>query len=63
MQMRTSCLLASYHVTFTFPVQDGQIDYGEFAAMMRKGNGGVGRRTMRKTLKLGEALGVHQSKE
>ncbi|RRT67724.1 hypothetical protein B296_00021801 [Ensete ventricosum] len=26
---------------------DGQIDYGEFAAMMRKGNGGIGRRTMR----------------
>lgn len=25
-------------------VQDGQIDYGEFAAMMRKGNGGIGRR-------------------
>ncbi|KAL5704190.1 non-specific serine/threonine protein kinase [Ranunculus cassubicifolius] len=29
---------------------DGQIDYGEFAAMMRKGNGGVGRRTMRNNL-------------
>nr|ABK79680.2 calcium-dependent protein kinase 2 [Rubia cordifolia] len=40
---------------------DGQIDYGEFAAMMRKGNGGVGRRTMRKTLKLGEALGAFQT--
>ncbi|CAL9086450.1 unnamed protein product [Musa acuminata var. zebrina] len=26
---------------------DGQIDYSEFAAMMRKGNGGIGRRTMR----------------
>ncbi|KAK9164752.1 hypothetical protein Syun_005654 [Stephania yunnanensis] len=26
---------------------DGRIDYGEFVAMMRKGNGGVGRRTMR----------------
>lgn len=39
-------------------VQDGQIDYGEFAAMMRKGNGGVGRRTMRSTINLGEALGL-----
>ncbi|CAF2339087.1 unnamed protein product [Brassica napus] len=31
---------------------DGQIDYGEFVAMMRKGNGNVGisRRTMRNTL-------------
>ncbi|PIA47248.1 hypothetical protein AQUCO_01400140v1 [Aquilegia coerulea] len=29
---------------------DGQIDYSEFAAMMRKGNGGVGRRTMRNNL-------------
>ncbi|KAK4417449.1 Calcium-dependent protein kinase SK5 [Sesamum alatum] len=37
---------------------DGQIDYGEFAAMMRKGNGGVGRRTMRKTINLGQALGL-----
>ncbi|KAA8522635.1 hypothetical protein F0562_013004 [Nyssa sinensis] len=37
---------------------DGQIDYGEFAAMMRKGNGGIGRRTMRSNLNLGEALGV-----
>ncbi|CAH9109947.1 unnamed protein product [Cuscuta europaea] len=36
---------------------DGQIDYGEFAAMMRNGNGGVGRRTMRNTLNLREALG------
>eukprot|EP00268_Persea_americana_P006895 TRINITY_DN1249_c0_g1_i10.p1 TRINITY_DN1249_c0_g1~~TRINITY_DN1249_c0_g1_i10.p1 ORF type:complete len:532 (+),score=109.88 TRINITY_DN1249_c0_g1_i10:104-1597(+) len=38
---------------------DGQIDYSEFAAMMRKGNaGGVGRRTMRNSLNLhlGEAL-------
>ncbi|KAH0682865.1 hypothetical protein KY289_020617 [Solanum tuberosum] len=43
---------------------DGQIDYGEFAAMMRKGNsGGVGRRTMRNTLNLGEALGIVDSKE
>lgn len=42
-------------------MQDGQIDYGEFAAMMRKGNGGVGRRTMRGNFSLGEALGVTQN--
>ncbi|XP_068662083.1 calcium-dependent protein kinase 24-like [Aristolochia californica] len=37
---------------------DGQIDYSEFAAMMRKGNGGVGRRTMTNSLNfnLGDAL-------
>lgn len=43
---------------FVYLLQDGQIDYGEFAAMMRKGNGGIGRRTMRKTINLGEALGL-----
>ncbi|XP_059453522.1 calcium-dependent protein kinase SK5-like isoform X2 [Corylus avellana] len=37
---------------------DGQIDFGEFAAMMRKGNGGIGRRTMRSKLNLGDALGL-----
>ncbi|KAK8652631.1 hypothetical protein V6N13_126658 [Hibiscus sabdariffa] len=37
---------------------DGQIDYGEFAAMMRKGNGGIGRRTMRRTMNLGDAFGL-----
>ncbi|MBA0873039.1 hypothetical protein Goshw_025734 [Gossypium schwendimanii] len=37
---------------------DGQIDYGEFAAMMRKGNGAIGRRTMRRTINLGDAFGV-----
>ncbi|KAL3829410.1 hypothetical protein ACJIZ3_018212 [Penstemon smallii] len=37
---------------------DGQIDYAEFAAMMRKGNGGIGRRTMRKTINLGQAFGL-----
>ncbi|KMZ58326.1 Calcium-dependent protein kinase [Zostera marina] len=38
---------------------DGQIDYSEFAAMMRMGNGGIGRRTMRNNLNanLGEVLG------
>ncbi|XP_058089046.1 calcium-dependent protein kinase 24-like isoform X2 [Magnolia sinica] len=37
---------------------DGQIDYSEFAAMMRKGNGGIGRRTMKNSLNinLGDAL-------
>ncbi|MQM07906.1 hypothetical protein Taro_040751 [Colocasia esculenta] len=37
---------------------DGQIDYGEFAAMMRKGNGGIGRKTMRNTIRfnLGDVL-------
>ncbi|CAA7405251.1 unnamed protein product [Spirodela intermedia] len=37
---------------------DGQIDYSEFAAMMRTGNGGIGRKTMRNTLRvnLGDAL-------
>ncbi|GLJ39874.1 hypothetical protein SUGI_0815450 [Cryptomeria japonica] len=29
---------------------DGRIDYNEFVAMMRKGNGGIGRRTMRNSL-------------
>lgn len=37
---------------------DGQIDYGEFAAMMRKGNGGIGRRTMTRTINLGDAFGL-----
>ncbi|KAI4336435.1 hypothetical protein L6164_014964 [Bauhinia variegata] len=37
---------------------DGQIDYGEFAAMMRKGNGGIGRRTMKSTLNLRDAFGL-----
>ncbi|XP_060212326.1 calcium-dependent protein kinase SK5-like [Lycium barbarum] len=43
---------------------DGQIDYGEFSAMMRKGTGGgVGRRTIRNALNLGEALGLVQRGE
>ncbi|KAJ7531280.1 hypothetical protein O6H91_14G038900 [Diphasiastrum complanatum] len=29
---------------------DGRIDYNEFVAMMRKGNGGIGRRSMRSSL-------------
>jgi len=35
---------------------DGSIDYNEFVAMMRKGNGGVGRKTMRNSLGLRDAL-------
>ncbi|CAN1156548.1 Calcium-dependent protein kinase 4 [Linum perenne] len=31
---------------------DGRIDYGEFVAMMQKGNAGIGRRTMRNSLNL-----------
>lgn len=31
---------------------DGRIDYGEFVAMMQKGNVGIGRRTMRNSLNL-----------
>ena len=39
--------------------QDGQIDYGEFAKMMRKGNGGMERKeNQEKQNKLGEDLGV-----
>uniref|UniRef100_A0A0E0MCX9 non-specific serine/threonine protein kinase n=1 Tax=Oryza punctata TaxID=4537 RepID=A0A0E0MCX9_ORYPU len=43
---------------------DGQIDYSEFTAMMRKGNaGGAGRRTMRNSLQLnlGEILNPSNS--
>lgn len=46
---------------FSSCLQDGRIDYGEFAAMMRKGDGGMGRnRTMRNTLNfnLADAFGV-----
>lgn len=32
--------------------QDGRIDYGEFVAMMQKGNVGLGRRTMRNSLNM-----------
>ncbi|KAI5592803.1 hypothetical protein POPTR_004G207300v4 [Populus trichocarpa] len=31
---------------------DGRIDYGEFVAMMQKGNAGIGRRTMRNSLNM-----------
>ncbi|KAK9667037.1 hypothetical protein RND81_14G228000 [Saponaria officinalis] len=40
---------------------DGTIDYGEFVAMMRKGDGGIGRRTMRNNLNISmrDAPGAH----
>lgn len=40
---------------------DGTIDYGEFVAMMQKGNAGIGRRTMRNSLNLSmrDAPGAH----
>ena len=56
-----SMLLVAYlfiGINGKFVLQDGQIDYGEFAAMMRKGNGGIGRRTMRSTLNFRDAFGI-----
>ena len=38
--------------------QDGKIDYGEFAAMMKKGNGGMGKRTIRSKINIRENPGV-----
>ncbi|KAL2941294.1 Calcium-dependent protein kinase SK5 [Bienertia sinuspersici] len=40
---------------------DGQIDYGEFVAMMRMGNGGGGRRTMRSIIKCEDAVFLQDS--
>lgn len=42
--------------------QDGRIDYGEFVAMMQKGNAGIGRRTMRNSVNLSmrDGTGVRQ---
>jgi ribosomal protein S3 len=38
-------------------MQDGQIDYSEFVAMMRRGNGGVGMTIMKGNMtNLGDAL-------
>uniref|UniRef100_A0A0D6QUK9 non-specific serine/threonine protein kinase n=1 Tax=Araucaria cunninghamii TaxID=56994 RepID=A0A0D6QUK9_ARACU len=37
---------------------DGRIDYNEFVTMMRKGNGGIGRKTMRNSLGLRDALKI-----
>lgn len=41
-------------------LQDGRIDYNEFATMMRKSDGGAGSRSMRGNLNfnLAEALGA-----
>ena len=43
--------------------QDGRIDYGEFATMMRKGNAGLGSRTMRGNINisLADALGAKEN--
>ncbi|GAB4838675.1 Calcium-dependent protein kinase 5 [Ancistrocladus abbreviatus] len=40
---------------------DGRIDYGEFVAMMQKGNAGIGRRTMRNSVNMSmrDASGSH----
>lgn len=45
-----------------FFFQDGRIDYGEFVAMMQKGNAGIGRRTMRNSINISmrDAPGAHQ---
>lgn len=53
-------LLVPIKLFSTVCLQDGQIDYNEFAAMMRKGNGEIGRRTMRNSLRinLGDALKI-----
>ncbi|CDP17874.1 unnamed protein product [Coffea canephora] len=42
---------------------DGRIDYGEFATMMRKGNAGLGSRTMRGNINisLADALGAKEN--
>ncbi|KAH0909177.1 hypothetical protein HID58_032498 [Brassica napus] len=37
---------------YTLSHNDGRIDYGEFVAMMQKGNAGIGRRTMRNSLNI-----------
>jgi len=37
---------------------DGQIDYGEFVAMMRKADGGAGRRTVRGSINWEDAVGI-----
>lgn len=46
---------------YDIELQDGRIDYGEFAAMMKAADEGIGRtRTMRNNLNfnLADALGV-----
>lgn len=50
------CFVIAYESDLTTTLlsynQDGRIDYGEFVAMMTKGNMGVGRRTMRNSLNI-----------
>lgn len=57
------CIVHTVYMTYCFNMysnchfsvflnQDGRIDYGEFVAMMTKGNMGVGRRTMRNSLNI-----------
>lgn len=50
--LETLSNLLSIDIILVSFFQDGQIDYNEFAAMMRKGNGEVGRRTMRNSLRV-----------
>ena len=45
-------MTVTWHPCSVFLNQDGRIDYGEFVAMMTKGNMGVGRRTMRNSLNI-----------
>ncbi|KAK9135616.1 hypothetical protein Syun_014946 [Stephania yunnanensis] len=45
-------LLMPYGVANFYIPFDGRIDYGEFVAMMTKGNAGVGRRTMRNSVNI-----------
>lgn len=44
----TNCQILQLSALF----QDGRIDYGEFVDMMKKGNGWIGRRTMRNSLNI-----------
>lgn len=53
--------LSRHQISMFFCLQDGRIDYGEFVAMMQKGNAGIGRRTMRNSLNMSmrDAPGAH----
>lgn len=49
----TICLFPNFSDLVVYVLfQDGRIDYGEFVAMMQKGNAGIGRRTMRNSLNM-----------
>ena len=54
-----SCCKHNNHFSCFALLQDGRIDYNEFATMMRKGNVGVGNRSIRGNLNsnLAQALG------